>query len=60
MKFSQITPQLPQILIIIIYRNFAKNASKALKVSHVGTSTETVAIQVYEILKIDHEFLQFF
>ncbi len=25
-----------------------------------GSSTETVAFQVYEILKIDHEFLQFF
>ncbi len=25
-----------------------------------GYSTETVAFQVYEILKIDHEFLQFF
>ncbi len=24
------------------------------------SSTETVAFQVYEILKIDHEFLQFF
>ncbi len=27
---------------------------------YLGTSTETVAFQVYEILKIDHEFLQFF
>ncbi len=27
---------------------------------HVGSSTETVAFQVYEILKINHEFLQFF
>ncbi len=27
---------------------------------HMGSSTETVAFQVYEILKIDHEFLQFF
>ncbi len=26
----------------------------------VGSSTDTVAFQVYEILKIDHEFLQFF
>ncbi len=26
----------------------------------LGSSTETVAFQVYEILKIDHEFLQFF
>ncbi len=25
-----------------------------------GSSTETVAFQVYKILKIDHEFLQFF
>ncbi len=25
----------------------------------MGSSTETVAFQVYEILKIDHEFLQF-
>ncbi len=25
-----------------------------------GSSTETVAFQVYEILKIDHEFLQLF
>ncbi len=27
---------------------------------YTGGSTETVAFQVYEILKIDHEFLQFF
>ncbi len=27
---------------------------------YAGCSTETVAFQVYEILKIDHEFLQFF
>ncbi len=27
---------------------------------YVGSSRETVAFQVYEILKIDHEFLQFF
>ncbi len=27
---------------------------------HMGSSTETVAFQVYEILKINHEFLQFF
>ncbi len=26
----------------------------------MGSSTETVAFQLYEILKIDHEFLQFF
>ncbi len=26
----------------------------------MGSSTETVAFQVYEILKTDHEFLQFF
>ncbi len=26
----------------------------------MGSSIETVAFQVYEILKIDHEFLQFF
>ncbi len=26
----------------------------------MDSSTETVAFQVYEILKIDHEFLQFF
>ncbi len=26
----------------------------------MGSSTETVPFQVYEILKIDHEFLQFF
>ncbi len=26
----------------------------------MGSSTETVAFQVYEILKINHEFLQFF
>ncbi len=25
----------------------------------MGSSTETVTFQVYEILKIDHEFLQF-
>ncbi len=28
--------------------------------AHMGSSTENVAFQVYEILKIDHEFLQFF
>ncbi len=27
---------------------------------YVGSSTETVAFQVYESLKIDHEFLKFF
>ncbi len=27
---------------------------------YMGSSTETVAFQEYEILKIDHEFLQFF
>ncbi len=27
---------------------------------YVSSSTETVAFQVYEILKIDHEFLQIF
>ncbi len=27
---------------------------------YLGSSTETVAFQVYEILKIDHQFLQFF
>ncbi len=27
---------------------------------YVGSSTETVAFQVHEILKTDHEFLQFF
>ncbi len=27
---------------------------------YMGSSTETVAFQVYEILKIDHEFLQLF
>ncbi len=27
---------------------------------HMGSSTETDAFQVYEILKIDHEFFQFF
>ncbi len=27
---------------------------------YMGSSTETVAFQMYEILKIDHEFLQFF
>ncbi len=27
---------------------------------YLGSSTETVTFQVYEILKIDHEFLQFF
>ncbi len=34
-------------------------ASKNLY-TYTGTSTETVAFQVYEILKIDYEFLQFF
>ncbi len=29
-------------------------------VVYMGSSTETFAFQVYEILKIDHEFLQFF
>ncbi len=27
---------------------------------YMGSSTETVAFQVYAILKINHEFLQFF
>ncbi len=27
---------------------------------YMGSSIETVAYQVYEILKINHEFLQFF
>ncbi len=27
---------------------------------YMGSSIETVAFQVYEILKINHEFLQFF
>ncbi len=27
---------------------------------YMGSSTETVAFQVYEILKINYEFLQFF
>ncbi len=27
---------------------------------YLGSSTETVAFQVYEILKIDYEFLQLF
>ncbi len=27
---------------------------------YTGSSTETVAFQVYEILKMNHEFLQFF
>ncbi len=30
------------------------------KKSEMGSSTETVAFQEYEILKIEHEFLQFF
>ncbi len=30
------------------------------KLMYRGSSIETVAFQVYEILKIDHEFLQFF
>ncbi len=30
------------------------------KVLFLGSSTETVAFQVYEILKINHKFLQFF
>ncbi len=29
-------------------------------VAYMVSSTETVAFQVYEILKIDHEFLQLF
>ncbi len=32
----------------------------AMLIYFVGSSTETVVFQVYEILKIDHEFLQFF
>ncbi len=39
------------IFIIIYIKNIG---------SYMGNSTETVALQVYEILKIDHEFLQFF
>ncbi len=33
---------------------------KTKKKQFVGSSTETVAFQVYEILKIDHECLQIF
>ncbi len=36
------------------------NSWNARMEKYVGSSTETVAFQVYEILKIDHEFLQFF
>ncbi len=34
--------------------------SCAIGNSNLDRSTETVAFQVYEILKIDHEFRQFF
>ncbi len=37
------------------FLKFKKNVEK-----YVGSSTETVAFQVYEILKICHEFFQFF
>ncbi len=32
----------------------------AVEYVNKGSSTETVAFQVYEILKINHKFLQFF
>ncbi len=40
------------------FQNFS--ALKPWINSYMGSSTETVAFQVYEILKIDHEFFQFF
>ncbi len=39
---------------LIIFGRFKQH------ISYVSSSTETVAFQVYEILKVDHEFLQFF
>ncbi len=42
----------------IIFRNFSYR--KGMHDRYLGSSTETVAFQVYEILKIDHEFLKIF
>ncbi len=38
----------------------ALSCRKNLVTLRMGSSTETVIFQVYEILKIDHEFLHFF
>ncbi len=38
----------------------ARVYARVNRFDYMGSSTETVAFQVYEILKIDYEFLQFF
>ncbi len=47
-------PDLP----LVLMQNMFPKVHSLLK--YMGSSTETVAFQVYEILKINHEFLQFF
>ncbi len=43
------------------YRDYyIKPVTKFQVNMYKGSSTEPVAFQVYEILKTDHEFLQFF
>ncbi len=41
-------------------KNLALKKNVLMRKICMGSSTETVAFQVYEILKINHEFLQFF
>ncbi len=48
------------ILISINSDKYGKILAKVDIHTHMGSSTETVAFQVYEILKINYEFLQFF
>ncbi len=43
-----------------ILSNYNIFCTDALEKMYMGSSTETVAFQVYEILKINHEYLQFF
>ncbi len=46
-----------QIFLTFLSQNYTSHHCKD---KPMGSSTETVAFQVYEILKMDHEFLQFF
>ncbi len=41
-------------------RSQTKFPGQAVNELYAGSSIETVAFQVFEILKINHEFLQFF
>ncbi len=47
------------MLNIFLFNNFFEKVEKNSFGAYVGSST-TVAFQVYEIFKINHEFLQFF